>query len=323
MMDEATFREVRKNSIGGTDIASILGHNPFKSAWKVWAEKTGVIEPDDLDDNEAVEIGKALEAPIAAIYSKRTGHQIRKWPNTMEYHKDYPFLHVTPDRQILGTPGGLEVKTTGIANFTSRSYQGAWGEAGTDEVPDFVHLQCDWAMAITGREWWDVAAMIAGRGVEIFHIERNDTLCQLIIQKGVAFYEEFIGPKVEPPFDYAQVDNQFMQFRHPHNNGCFLDGDCEALELARNYLITNEQISDMETHKTELANLLKEKIGEYDGLLLEGISCTWKKNKDSVKTDWEAIVRELKPPQELIDKYTRIKEGARTLRVSEKKEKVQ
>ena len=44
--------EERRNYIGGSDIAAILGMSRWKTPLKLWLEKTGEVEPDDLSENE-------------------------------------------------------------------------------------------------------------------------------------------------------------------------------------------------------------------------------------------------------------------------------
>ena len=57
--------EVRKLFIGGTDIAALLRMHPYRKKYRVWLEKTGRMDPDNLDDNEAVFWGSFLEDKIA------------------------------------------------------------------------------------------------------------------------------------------------------------------------------------------------------------------------------------------------------------------
>lgn len=54
--------ELRKKSITATDIATIMGVNPYKTPYQLWQEKLGIKEPDT--ENDAMRRGKSLE-PIA------------------------------------------------------------------------------------------------------------------------------------------------------------------------------------------------------------------------------------------------------------------
>ena len=62
--DEAAARarwlEERKSGIGGSDAASAVGCDPYRDALTLWSEKSGLIEPEDLSENEAVEAGNLL-----------------------------------------------------------------------------------------------------------------------------------------------------------------------------------------------------------------------------------------------------------------------
>jgi hypothetical protein len=48
------------------------------------------------------------------------------------------------------------------------------------------------------------------------------------------------------------------------------------------------------------------------------VLATWKQNKPSRRTDWKALAAELNPPQELVERHTTEKPGARVLRLKTK-----
>ena len=60
--------EERRKYIGGSDIASVMMMSRWKTPLTLWLEKTGEIEPDDLSDNEAVQLGVELEDFVACHY---------------------------------------------------------------------------------------------------------------------------------------------------------------------------------------------------------------------------------------------------------------
>lgn len=53
-MTEKEWLEERKKGIGGSDAATILGLNPYKSNIDLWAEKTGKKEPPNISDKPYV-----------------------------------------------------------------------------------------------------------------------------------------------------------------------------------------------------------------------------------------------------------------------------
>ena len=105
----------RDKFIGGSDIGAILGLNPWKSAYTLWAEKTGRIEVEDISDKEAVWWGTNMEELVAKRFCMKTGKKVKK--TTYEFScKEYPFLVAHVDRLGVGEKFVLECKTTSARN---------------------------------------------------------------------------------------------------------------------------------------------------------------------------------------------------------------
>ena len=62
------WAKFRKSGIGGSEIGIILGLNEYKSPFALWAERTGRIDPEPVD-NWAVRFGKAFELPILQMWA--------------------------------------------------------------------------------------------------------------------------------------------------------------------------------------------------------------------------------------------------------------
>ncbi len=61
--------EFRKQGIGGSDAAAILGLNPYKTNVQVWEEKTGLRVPDDISDKPNVKYGKEAEELLIKLFA--------------------------------------------------------------------------------------------------------------------------------------------------------------------------------------------------------------------------------------------------------------
>ena len=59
----------RRKYIGGSDVACILGYNPWKNNVQLYREKKGIVEPDDLSDNPLVQYGTQAEEHIRALFA--------------------------------------------------------------------------------------------------------------------------------------------------------------------------------------------------------------------------------------------------------------
>jgi predicted phage-related endonuclease len=70
-METLSFVDRRRQSIGGSDAAAIVGLHPFLSKQRVWAEKIGKIPPKM--DSESMRQGRDLEDYVARRFVEHTG----------------------------------------------------------------------------------------------------------------------------------------------------------------------------------------------------------------------------------------------------------
>ena len=71
--DHQEWLSLRANYIGGSDAAAILGLNPYKSAYALWAEKTGKAVP--FEGNIVTKTGAYLEQFVLSCIWKRPGER--------------------------------------------------------------------------------------------------------------------------------------------------------------------------------------------------------------------------------------------------------
>ena len=97
--------------IGGSEAGAVCGVDPFRSAVRVWLEKTGRAEP--VEDTEAMAWGRALE-PVIVAELKRRGYATRIGER-IDTGAHFPWMRATLDGFVMldGEQGVLEVKTCG------------------------------------------------------------------------------------------------------------------------------------------------------------------------------------------------------------------
>lgn len=153
--------EVRKSGIGGSDAAAAVGLNPYMSPLELWLIKTrrdaNLPRPDPQDTSEPIYWGTLLEPIVAASYTKQTGNKVRR-VNAVLQHPTIPFMLANVDREVVGCRDVqlLECKTAG--EFGARLWR--------DGVPEYVQLQVQHQLAVTGRHAADVAVLICGQRLE-------------------------------------------------------------------------------------------------------------------------------------------------------------
>ncbi|WP_261309854.1 YqaJ viral recombinase family protein [Burkholderia stabilis] len=162
---------VRRTGIGGSDAAAAVGLNPYMSALELWLDKTGRAEgmprPDPADTTSPTYWGTLLEPIVAAAYTAATGNRVRK-VNAVLRHSSIPWMLANIDREIVGVRDVqiLECKTAG--EYGARLWR--------DGPPEYVLLQVQHQLAVTGKTAAHVAVLICGQALEVHRIERDDAL---------------------------------------------------------------------------------------------------------------------------------------------------
>lgn len=192
--------------IGGSDVAGILGRSPWTTPLQVYLEKVGAAEP--LDETERMRWGTLLEEPVAREYALRTGGKVRRVNETLR-HPEHRCLMAHIDRRVVGRGDGvrriLEVKTSDKFNRSD------WGDDGTDQVPEPYLLQSMHYLGITGADVCDVAALIGGNELRIFHVHRDDQLIAYIVDECSRFWTEHV--EMERPPDPMSMHEVTLRYR--------------------------------------------------------------------------------------------------------------
>ena len=98
----------RRNFIGGSDARIIIGTDGA-ALLRLWREKRGEAEPEDLSGNLIVQLGVATEALNRNWYERNTGHVITAIQRRVQ-HPVIRFLAATLDGMIEGTGAVFESK---------------------------------------------------------------------------------------------------------------------------------------------------------------------------------------------------------------------
>ena len=186
--------EERKQSIGGSDIACVMGHG-YKTALQLWQEKTGQKESPDLSDNERVQMGVRLEPALRHLFCAIRTDMDWDYEADVLYRsddKDFYFAHYSPDGLLeekeTGRLGILEIKT---ATCVTKADWNRWDH----KIPDNYFDQVLWGMFVLDREFADVFALLKNNDEDFelrtYHFERADSIDYLneMKQKAKEFWQ--------------------------------------------------------------------------------------------------------------------------------------
>lgn len=252
-MKRSQWLAQRRNGIGASEAAAVLGLSPWQSRYALWAEKTGLVEPvDDPAKEERFYAGKAMEPVIAKLFTRRTG--IKVWRNTrnaITRHMQYPFIFCTLDGETVD--GAVwEAKTAD-----------AWTAAKwRDGVPEEIWIQVQHQMACAN---WPAAwvAVFRNLTVDAIHIERDDEFIRDLIARESEFME-LIRTKTPPEIDGHDATTAILQ-RTPQRDQDIIALPFEAAEkhCVRRRLV--REIKEREEEKAAIDNAFRDMIGPHKG----------------------------------------------------------
>ncbi|WP_234774743.1 YqaJ viral recombinase family protein [Paraburkholderia tropica] len=299
---------VRKTGIGGSDAAAAVGLNPYKSMLELWLEKTGrdtdLEKPDPKDTTHPVYWGSLLEPIVAAAYTQQTGNKVRK-VNAVLRHPTVPFMLANLDREVTGTDVQiLECKTAGINGAK------LWREG----PPEYVQLQVQHQLAVTGKQAADVAVLICGQQLDVHRIERDNDLIAKLIELESRFWQ-YVESDTPPPADGSDSADRALRCLFPRDAGRTVDfSDDRNLSATFADLVTvRAEIETRENVESQLKQRLQQSMGEATRAIFETGEVSWKRSKDSSGIDLKKLLAD---HPDLGTEYATTKPGSRRFLVS-------
>lgn len=194
----------RTATIGGSDVAAVLGLSPWRTPLDVWREK--VLRQSDSVDTPATRAGTRFEPVIRAAYA-------RLLPAGSTVEQPEPIVsgpwRYSPDgvATVQGWQRLVEIKTTATG--------ADWGADGSEEVPMHYAVQGMWGMDLLGLEECDFPCVVWPRdmrdllgltpaeivdacGVRVPRVRYSTPAAKSIRERMRVFWEAHVLPEVPP-----------------------------------------------------------------------------------------------------------------------------
>lgn len=252
----------RTAGVGSSEAASVLGVNPWQSAFQLWQVKTGKIKPAEDETNLRLSVGHDLENRVAATFEAVNGFAVRQdtagdW---IAYNPDKPYFRVSPDRLYTSdgiTDGILEIKTT-------------VRDINPDDIPMNYFCQVQYQMAVMGIDvaylsWINMLTMGANfQGYGQVRIERNAEFCDFLLGKVEDFWLNNVKRGIPPePTTAAEVAALF-----PHSK----DKSVEITDAIHSDLATlgdlQAQVKALQTQIDGVKDRICTAFGDADKLVM-------------------------------------------------------
>ena len=157
LSSRAEWLRERGKRIGGSEVAAVVGQNPYITNVELWEVKTGRKEKEDISENPAVKYGTNAERHLRELF--KLDYQelvVRYEKNNLWTNDKYPFAHASLDGWLLdqnGRLGILEIKTATIKNPTQKA---KWD----NRIPPNYYCQVLYYMAILEADFAILTAQL-------------------------------------------------------------------------------------------------------------------------------------------------------------------
>ena len=233
--DHDVWLTARRDGLGSSDIAAVLGLSKYGNALSVYHDKRGSL-PLESDDSEPALWGRAIEDTVAREWFRRNRSVGRRVG--LVAHDERPWQRCTLDRRIVECPLSTEREACALEIKCRTQFKAGQWRAG---VPDDVLAQVLWQADVTGFDHVHVAVLIGGNDYRQFVVrvaEHAATIADLRAA-GAHLWEQIESGR-PPVLDVdADPDPLIDLYRrlHPTRDGVVrIDRDGDAQDALADYL---------------------------------------------------------------------------------------
>ncbi|MBS5492894.1 MAG: YqaJ viral recombinase family protein [Sutterella wadsworthensis] len=303
-MSRDDWLEERTKGIGGSDVATVLGLNPYKTPLQLWEEKTGKSKGHEA--GEAAYWGTQLEDLVAKEFSKRTGMKVQR-VNFMLTAGEDGWMRGNLDRAIVNTDiagrvsvlksdkaaecGRLLSTDVGLECKTANQFMAEhWGDSQEQEIlagqvvtdhkiPLYYETQIQWYMAVTGLRKFYVAVLIGGNDFRMYEVPRDEDVIQALVSQCEAFWKNNVLADVPP----APVNGEDIKKLYRKDNGEMTEATNEEAADIGELRTLKERIKELQEQEKAVASRVIMAIGEKAELLIGGAKAVTYKAMNSTR----------------------------------------
>ena len=291
----------RQQGIGSSEVATILGLNPWETPYQLWRRKIGLDEPKD--ETFAMRAGHYLEDAVSLFWHDETGREIirRSAGDWLIRSNEHPFMQVSPDRTywLSGmtrndrNKGILECKTTQM-------------KIDPEDLPKHWFCQVQYQLGVAEYTEGSLAWLCSGREFGYKDINFVPDFFQWMQEEVEKFWTDNIIGKTEPEAqDVADVLIKFSR----HTDGKIIEISDDIYTACNDLKEIKQQIAVLDEQKNELEAKIKVGFGDAEAISYGGQTiATWKAPKPSDKFDSKAFC---KAHPDLAKEFTMPYQGAR------------
>jgi len=271
----------RRRGIGGSDASAAAGRSRWKSQWRLWAEKSGILPLEQ--PSEAAEWGLRLEDELARWYAERTGYHVRRVPWLLA-HPERPWQLATIDRAV-GRGGAIRH----VLDCKVTANEELWEGVLAGKLPQEWQDQLTHYAVVTGATLATVAVLYRGQHATWVDVEPTTEAQRELTELEGSFWALVESGK-EPP---KGIEDRKELARGIHaETGKVVVLPVEMLELFERYRSAREAVREAEARLEEIALEVREALGDAEEAVIAGETVATYREVVSRRVDTEDLRRE-------------------------------
>ena len=244
-------------ALGGSDVATVFGVNPWATPFGLYQSKKGLLKPDESENANRKQMGRLLEPVVAYWYAEKTGYQVTE-DYGLYQHAGYPYALANLDYRMIGPDGCgvLDCKTTSWRNAES------WADGA---IPYQYELQVRFYMAVMDLEYADLACMWgfdADKEMAIRRVNRDRDAEVMIFERLDDFIERL---RTGNPPNMADVDPELAMKDLARIYGASQPGQ-PTVEFGKKHEHALRRIAALQEDKADLDRRARENEKEVTAL---------------------------------------------------------
>ncbi len=278
----AEWLEARTHGIGASEVASVLGVNPWETPYQLWRRKKGIDPPKE--ENFYMKAGHYLEDAVARFYADSTGVQIiqASAEDFMFVNDQKPYLRVSPDRTFWlpnsvhneDNKGILECKTTQM-------------NVDADSIPQHWYCQLQMNLGVAEMNTGALAWLTQGRDFGFVNYDFDSDFFKFMLEEVDKFWTDYIIGDAVP----ENMSVEDVMIRAPRSaKGKSIEATEEISTVAAQLVEAKAAEKAAKDASSELADKLKLFMGDAEVLTYKGLTlATWKSSKDKTFFDLDGF----------------------------------
>lgn len=261
--DDPRWHEARSLGVGSSEIAALLGIDPWSTPLSLWLAKTGRVPGKET--SEPMKWGQLLEGPIAEEYAARNAVRALPSPGVLQ-NVDVPFALCNPDRMLAAPDDPRPFSFVECKNVSAWKADGWDSDAG--QMPVHYLAQVVWQLGVTGFDEAAVACLVGGQHFESLTVHANPTLFASMLDKAEQFWDLVLSD-TEPAYDHQLLTAEALR-AVPVDPGKVIELDPDlAVDLRARLLLARAERTTANAGQKRADEAVKVIEGEVRALMLE------------------------------------------------------